>query len=528
MAVKEALDHGSVVLPVVKEEVEGVVHGLKVDLEAERNSPDPGTLEASEVQVKAAVEVLGRGLKAGDSMEGRASGDLDPGLGQEAAEVNMDQALRRGAKGDREVDMEAAHRNRGPAQEENRWEARVPGQGKVKGVTAEGRVHGQAAKPPEVELRGTKVDMAALAEEEGEEVVVSGHGHLPGRENLSGQNPFLSPTSESSLDQRDHGIKDHMAQGNKAEVGLAPGTAEALVAERVAVAALGPGLEEVANIQEDLDHGLRVVMEADHLDLVHGTKARVVTEVRRVEVQEQVLGMDLQIMVADLALGVEPAAAEVAAVMGPAKVLLALVLGLKVGNTAEETAASPLGHRICSAVAAEAHGIKADRVPRVPGPRKEVSEEESLAAAEAAAVAAGDHGKVEGASLAGKPTRAASRSGSGTLVRSPADRAVLDSKVARGLEDAKLTTHRQVAVVEVLVVPVGMDRVADGVADKVVAGMTASKEDAGVSVVAAKGQGLVKSSGALAEMIPGLSHRLGQVHGQLTDANTTHLPGSGK
>ncbi|EEC04047.1 hypothetical protein IscW_ISCW016961 [Ixodes scapularis] len=378
-----AEDHG---LRDSLEEAEGVVHGLKVDLEAERNSLDPGTLEASEVQVKAAVEVLGRGLKAGDSMEGRASGDLDPGLGQEAAEVNMDQALRRGAKGDREVDMEAAHRNRGPAQEENRWEARVPGQGKVKGVTAEGRVHGQAAKPPEVELRGTKVDMAALAD----------------------------PTSESSLDQRDHGIKDHMAQGNKAEVGLAPGTAEALVAERVAVAAVGPGLEEVANIQEDLDHGLRVVMEADHLYLVHGTKARVVTEVRRVEVEEQVLGMDLQIMVADLALGVEPAAAEVAAVMGPARVLLALVLGLKV------------------------------------------------------------------------------------------------------------------AVVEVLVVPVGMDRVADGVADKVVAGMTASKEDAGVSVVAAKGQELVKSSGALAEMIPGLSHRRGQVHGQLTDANSTHLPGSGK
>lgn len=282
MAVKEALDHGSVVLPVVKEEVEGVVHGLKVDLEAERNSLDPGTLEASEVQVKAVVEVLGRGLKAGASMEERASGDLDPGLGREAAEVNMDQALRRGAKGDRVVDMGVAHRNRGLAQEENRWEARVPGQGKVKGVTAEGRVHGQAAKPPEVELRGTKVDMAAWAEEE-EEVVVSGHGHPPGKENLLGQNPFHSPTSESSLDQRDHGIKDHMAQGNKAEVGLAPGTAEALVVERLAVSAVGPGLEEVANIQEDLDHGIRVVMEADHLDLVPGTKARVVTEVRRVE-----------------------------------------------------------------------------------------------------------------------------------------------------------------------------------------------------------------------------------------------------
>ncbi|CAN7983615.1 unnamed protein product [Ixodes pacificus] len=411
--VAPAEDHG---LRDSLEELEGVVHGLKVDLEAERNSPDPGTLEASEVQVKAAVEVLGRGLKAGASMEERASGDLDPGLGQEAAEVNMDQALRRGAKEDREVDMGAAQRNRGLAQEENRWEARVPGQGKVKGVTAEGRVHGQAAKPPEVELRGTKVDMAALAEGEEEEVVASGHGHPPGKENLSGRNPFLSPTSESSLDQRDHGIKDHMAQGNKAEVGLAPGTAEALVVERVAVAAaaVGPGLEEVANIQEDLDHGLRVVMEAGHLDLVPGTKARVVTEVRRVEVEDQVLGMDLQIMGADLALGVEPAAAEVAVVTGPARVLLALVLGLKV------------------------------------------------------------------------------------------------------------------AAVEVLVVPVGMDRVADGVADKVVAGMTASKEDAGVSVVAAKGQELVKSSGALAEMIPGLSHRRGQVHGQLTDANSTHPPGLGK
>ncbi|CAN7936894.1 unnamed protein product, partial [Ixodes hexagonus] len=306
--------------------VVAVALGLKADSAEERSSPDRGTPEASEVLGKVEAAVPGRGLKVVVLVAGKAMGELDLGLGQEeeAAEVNLDQGT--------EVDLEVVDPSHGLAPVVNCREAPLRGQGKVKGVMAEDWVRGKVVKHPVVEHRGTKVDTAAP--------------------------PSLSPTLESFLALHGHGIKDHTVQESRAEVVLDLGTVGASEVGRAAAAVPRPGPAVAANPQEDLDHGLKVATEVDHPDLVRGIKAAV-TEGRK-EVAEQVRGTRLQIMVAELAPGAEPAAAEAVEVTEPARVLVALPLGLRAENMAEEAADSPPGPKL-SGMDREAAGTTASK-----------------------------------------------------------------------------------------------------------------------------------------------------------------------